>query len=370
MKIPVCTPTFVGNEKKYVNDCLDTNWISSSGKYIDKFEEMFAKFCGTKYAVACSNGSTALHLAMASLEVGLGDNVICPNFSIISTSNAIVQVGAIPKFVDSDEKTWCIDPSKIEEKIDDKTKAIMVMHTYGCPCDMDEIMAIAKKYDLKVIEDAAEAHGATYKDKPVGSFGDVACFSFYANKIITTGEGGMVVTNNEKIYKKLKSLRNLGFTEPRFIHFDFGFNYRMTNIQAAIGCAQMEDAENLLNLRIVNAITYNKFLKDVPGITLPPNPEDRKNVYWMYGILIDKKRFGMSASSLMQKLKEKGIETRNFFYSLHDQPIYEAFKTDEKFPVSYKLYEEGLYLPSSSDLKLKELTYVCDSIKEAKNETR
>jgi len=368
MNISVCKPFLDGREKEYVNDCIDTNWISSGGKYVERFEKEFSKFCGVKYGVACSNGTTALHLALSSLNIGIGDNIICPNFSIISTSNAIVQVGALPKFVDSDEKTWCIDPSKIEEKIDSKTKAIMVMHTYGCPCDMDEIMAIAKKHDLKVIEDAAEAHGATYKGKPVGSFGDVACFSFYANKIITTGEGGMVVTNNEDIYKKIRSLRNLGFTEPRFVHFDFGFNYRMTNIQAAIGCAQMEYADHLVDLRSSNAGIYNARLKDVEGITLPPILEDRENVYWMYGILVDKEKFGMSASSLMQKLKEKGIETRNFFYSLHDQPIYEAFKTDEKFPVTYKLYECGLYLPSSSDLTIKEIAYVCNAIKEVNNE--
>lgn len=366
--IPVCEPTLEGNELKYVTDCIKSGWISSSGKYIADFENAFAKFCNVKHAVACSNGTTAIHLAIEALGIKKGDEVIIPTFTMIATANAIIYAGAKPVLVDSEKETWNIDTSKIEEKINKRTKAIMVVHTYGHPVDMDAVLKIANKHKLFVIEDAAESHGAEYKGKRTGGLGDIACFSFFGNKIITTGEGGMVTTNNDELAERARLLRNHAFGKPRFIHSELGFNYRLTNIQAAIGLAQVEKAEYLVNRRIENAKIYTSLLKDVPGITTPPQKSWAKNVYWMYGILVDKKKFGMSKDELMEELMKKGIETRSFFYPMHKQPVY--FKKDERFPditgkypVSEKLFEEGVYLPSGSSLTKEQIKFVVDTIK-------
>src|SRR3989344_1672719 len=223
--IPVCEPTLAGNELKYVTDCVKTNWISSAGKYIKEFEDRFSQFCGVKYGVSCSSGTAAIHLALEALGIGKGDEVIIPTFTMIATANAVIYAGAKPVLVDSELETWNMDVNKIEEKITKKTKAIMPVHTYGHPVDMDPIIKLAKDYNLKVIEDAAEAHGAEYKGKKVGGLSDASCFSFYSNKIITTGEGGMVLTNNDEVAEKARSLRNLAFTKPRFLHSEIGFNY-------------------------------------------------------------------------------------------------------------------------------------------------
>ncbi|MBI3034057.1 DegT/DnrJ/EryC1/StrS family aminotransferase [Candidatus Woesearchaeota archaeon] len=367
--IPVCEPTLQGNEKKYVDKCVETNWISSSGTFIEEFEKRFSKFCGVKYGVSCSNGTVALHLALASIGIGKGDEVIVPTFSIIAVSNAVLYTGAIPVFVDSEMKTWNMNPDMIEEKITEKTKAIISMHTYGCPVDMDRIRKIADKHNLKIVEDAAEAHGATYKDRMAGSLGDVACFSFYANKIITTGEGGMVVTNDEKIADKARLLRNHAFTKPRFVHYEVGFNYRMTNIQAAIGVAQMERAGELLKGRRSNAPRYENELKGVDGITLPPECPYGTNVYWMYGILIDKDKFGMGKDEVMKELEQQGIETRSFFFPMHLQPVYkknQAINCGGEYPVSEKLYAQGLYLPSSSHLTNEQIKKIGIALKSLK----
>jgi len=297
--IPVCEPTLNGNEKKYVLDCLDTNWISSNGKYIELFETKFAEFCNVKYGVSCSNGTTALHLALAVLNIGKDDEVIIPDFTMIATINSVLYTGAKPIVVDSEMQSWNMDVDKIEEKITEKTKVIMVVHTYGHPINMEKVNEIAKKHNLFVIEDAAEAHGAEFNGKKIGSLSDIACFSFYANKIITTGEGGMIVTNNEKYAERAKLLKNHAFTKPRFVHHEIGFNYRMTNIQAAIGLAQVENVDKLVEARIKNAQLYNQKLKDVKGVILPPEQSNVKNVYWMYGILIEKE-FGMSAKEVMK----------------------------------------------------------------------
>lgn len=369
-KIAVCNPYLNGNELKYVEDCIKTNWIGSMGKYIDEFEKRFAEFCDVKYAVACSNGTVALHLAVESLGIGFGDEVIVPSFSMVATSNSVIYAGAKPVFVDSELRTWNIDPEKIEEKITTRTKAIIVVHTYGHPCDMERIMRIARKNNLYVIEDAAEAHGAIYKGKKIGSLGDVAAFSFYSNKILTAGEGGMVITNNKEAAEKAKAKRNHCFSKTRFIHDDLGYNYRITNIQAAIGLAQLEKADEYVNARIMNAQKYNSLLKNADGITLPPYSKDVKNVYWMYGILIDKEKYGMTAKELMAALGKEGIDTRAFFYPLNKQPFYiENKKKDPRFP-EYKddcpnaefLWNNGLYLPSSSNLTEEEIRTVCNAI--------
>ena len=361
--IPVCRPTLLGNEKEYVVSCIEDNWISSNGQYIGKFEIDFPLWCGSKWGVACSNGTTALHLALRCLDIKEGDEVIVPDFSIISTANAVKYCGATPVFVDSELDTWNMNPEGIEQWITNKTKAIIVVHTYGCPADMDKIMAIAKKYNLKVIEDAAEAHGAEYKGNRVGSLGDIACFSFYANKIITCGEGGMLVTKEKKYYDKAKSLRNLAFQMPRFIHHDIGYNYRMTNIQAAIGCAQLENADDYVNMRKINAQRYTKVLETVPGITTPPDCPYGTNVYWMYGILVDEKEYGMSRDELMKRLEKNNIQTRTFFYPTHAQPIFGGKFSDE-YKNSRFLWENGLYLPSSSDLTEEEIEKISFLIKQ------
>lgn len=364
--IPVCEPTLTGNELKYVTDCIKTNWISSSGKYIEQFEKIFSEFCNVDYGIACSNGTVALHLAIESLGIGKGDEVIIPAFTMIATANAVIYSGARPVLVDSEKGTWNINPKLIEEKITKNTKAIMVVHTYGHPCNMDPIIRIAKKHSLKVIEDAAEAHGAEYKGRRVGSLSDVAAFSFYGNKIITTGEGGMVVTNDKKIAERAKVLRNHAFIEPRFLHKEVGFNYRMTNIQAAIGVAQMEYANKLVNARITHAKLYNRLLKGVNGITLPPEKEWAKNVYWMYGLLIEEE-FGLTKDKVMKNLYEKGIDTRSFFYPMHKQPVFK--RDDERFPdttgsypVSEDIYNKGFYLPSGSSLTEEQIKTVANAL--------
>lgn len=367
--IPVCEPTIIGNEKKYVNQCFETNWISSGGPFIDEFEEKFSKFCHVKYGVSCTSGTAALHLALVSLGIGKGDEVIVPDFSMIALANSAIYSGATPVFVDSEMKTWNMNPDLIEEKITSRTKAIIAMHTYGCPPDMDRINAIAKKHGLKVVEDAAEGHGAIYKGRIAGSLGDVGCFSFYANKIISTGEGGMLVTNDKALADKARILKNHAFTKPRFIHHDVGFNYRMANIQAAIGVAQLENAEKLVNMRKTNAELYYEELGGVEGITLPPKCPYGTSVYWMYGILVDEKKFGRGKDEIMALLEKSGVDTRSFFYPMHLQPVY--MKNPEidcsgKYPVSEQLYNQGFYLPSSGHLTPDQIKRVCDVLKSLK----
>jgi perosamine synthetase len=369
--IEVCEPTLQGNEKKYVDQCIDTNWISSGGSFIDEFEKRFSEYCGVKHAITCSNGTTALHLALASLGIGKGDEVIVPDFSVISLAYAVIYTGATPVFVDSELKTWNIDPDKIEEKITDRTKALLVMHTYGCPADMDKIRTIADKHGLKVIEDAAEAFGAVYKGRKAGSLGDIGCFSLYANKVVTTGEGGMVVTNNKEIAETVARLKNLAFIRPRFIHHEIGFNYRLTNIQAAIGVAQMERADELVKGRSSNAPAYDAELQAVDGITLPPKCPYGNSVYWMYGILIDKNKFGIGREEAMNLLKERGVDTRSFFYPMHLQPILRkdpSIDCQGEYPVAEKLYNEGFYLPSSSHLTPELIKEVCTTLKSLRKE--
>ncbi len=363
--IPVCTPYLKGNEKKYLVDCIDTNWISSSGKYIKAFEGKFSRYCHSKYGITTTSGTTALHLAFAVAGISKGDEVIMPSFTIASTAFAAIYCGAKPVFVDSEPDTWNIDPKKIEVKITKRTKAIVPVHMYGHPCDMTAIMRIARKHKLIVIEDAAEVHGAEYKGKKVGGIGDIGCFSFYGNKIITCGEGGMIVTNSKKLADRSRRLKNLSFLEnKRFWHKEIGFNYRMTNMQAAIGLAQLELIDEMADRRRRNASIYNSRLKDIPGLTLPVERPEVKNVYWMYSILIDE-GFGVSRTKLIKKLKDAGIESRTFFIPMHQQPILKKMRIigKGKYPVADAISKQGLYLPSGSGLKKKEIEYICDCIR-------
>lgn len=361
--IPVCEPMLAGNEMKYVRHAVETNWISSAGRYIREFESAFADACATTYGVACANGTVALHLALATLGLEPGDEVIIPAFTMIATANVVTYCGATPVLVDSEPDYWQMDVEQVAERITPRTKAIMPVHIYGHPVDMDPLNELAQRHGITVIEDAAEAHGARYKGRPVGSLGDAAGFSFYGNKIITTGEGGMITTNNREIAQLAWNLRDHAFsTDRHFWHKHIGFNYRMTNLQAAIGLAQVEQLDTFVEARRRNAAHYTRLLADRPGITTPPEAPWARNVYWMYGILVDRERFGLSRDQLRAALAEHGIETRTFFIPIHCQPIYWEHFKGQRFPVAEALCRDGLYLPSASSLTADEIEYICQII--------
>lgn len=353
--IPVCEPLLSGKEVEYVNDCLNTGWISSTGKYVKAFEESFASYCDAKYAVGVTNGTVALHLALVAAGVGKGDEVIIPNFTMIATAFAVCYTGATPVFVDADPLSWNIDINLIESKITKRTKVIMPVSIFGHPCDMDEINDLARKYKLLVIEDAAESHGAEYKGRKVGTLADITSFSFFANKNLTTGEGGALVTNNEELYRKMLYFKNMCFPleSPRnYLHNDIGFNYRMSNIHAAIGLAQVEKADEYKEMRIRNHQLYESYLKDVDGINFQQSRHYVTNVFWMNSIVIDPKKYGKTRDELVQHLKEKGIDTRLLFKGMHIQPsmIKYGCYCNDNYPITTILSENGFYLPSGSAL--------------------
>lgn len=374
--IPVNEPLIGGKELQYVTECLKTGWISSEGIFIREFEEQWAAYCGMKYGIALSNGTTALQVASGCIDLNPGDEVIIPAFTIISCALAVIYNGGKPVLVDSEQRTWTIDTTKIEDKITERTRAIMPVHIYGHPCDMAPIWELSKKYNLIVIEDAAEAHGAEYRIevqngegyqwKKSGGLGDISCFSFYANKIITTGEGGMVLTNNEGYAEKARSLRNLCFKkERRFYHSELGHNFRLTNIQAAIGLAQVERIDALIEKKRWIGYSYNERLKDVKRLILPIEEPWAKNVYWMYGIVLDETA-GLDAEEFAKRLKEKGVDTRPFFLGMHEQPVFQKmglFK-GERYPVAERIARKGLYLPSGLTLTERDIDEVVKAVKE------
>ena len=365
--IPVCEPYLNGNELKYVQDAVTSNWISSQGKFIEKFEKEFANFCGVQYASGVCNGTVALHLALVALDIGPGDEVIIPNFTMISTALCVCYTGAIPVFVDADPKTWNIDVEKIEEKITDKTKAILAVHIFGNPCDMNAINEIAQKHGLRIVEDAAEAHGAEYRGVKTGALSDIAAFSFYANKNLTTGEGGMVVTQSQKLYDKCRYFKNVCFPldgKREFIHKHLGFNYRMSNLHAAIGLAQVEKAYDYREQRIKNNAFYKQRLGHVEGITFPEDEAESLNVHWMNAVLIDPDIFGMSRDQVIEALNLKGIETRLLFTGMHEQPALKNIGCDcsGEYLVTKDLTRKGLYLPSASSLSENQIEYICSAL--------
>jgi perosamine synthetase len=364
--IRVCEPTLCGNELAYVTDAIQTNWISSAGNYIRRFESLFAEKMGSRYGIACANGTVALHLALATLGLDPGDEVIIPTFTMIATANAVTYCNAVPVLVDSEMGTWNMDPEQIEAKITPRTRAITVVHTYGHPVDMDAINEIAARHGLFVLEDAAEAHGAVYKGRPVGSLGDAASFSFYGNKIVTTGEGGMITTNREDVARLAWNLRDHAFsTERHFWHRFVGFNYRMTNLQAAVGLAQTEQMESFVHARRQHAALYTRLLREIPGVVTPPEASWARNVYWMYGILLDPE-FGISRDELRVRLARRGIETRTFFIPMHCQPIYFEQYRGQRYPVAEDLCRRGLYLPSASGLTEEQVRIVVDAVRECR----
>jgi perosamine synthetase len=364
--IPVNEPLLNGNEKKYLMECIDTCWISSEGPFVKRFEELFSKYIGGKHGIAVCNGTAALEVAMAAIDLQTGDEVIMPTFTIISCAFAVIRRGGIPVLVDVEPDTWCMDVNQIKDKITEKTKAIMPVHMYGHPVDMDPIMELAEKHDLYIIEDAAEVHGAEYKGRKCGGIGHINCFSFYANKIITTGEGGVVVTNNNQLMERARLHRNLCFkVGRRFIHEEIGGNYRMTNLQAAVGVAQMERIEEFVAIKRKNAAIYTERLSSIDCLQLPAQKEWAKNVYWMYGIVLDEST-GFNAADFAKSLKQKGIDTRPFFLGMHEQPVFcemGLFK-GECYPVAERIASQGLYLPSGMTLTKEEISQVASSIEE------
>ena len=364
--IPVNTPILSGNELKYLTECIETGWISSEGPFIKKFEYQFSNYVDRKHGIAVANGSAALDIAVQALQLAKDDEVIMPTFTIISPAQSVVRAGAVPVLVDSDAETWNMDVTQIEKKITSKTKAILVVHVYGVPVDMDPVLDLCKKHHLYLIEDAAEMHGQTYKGKQCGSFGDISTFSFYPNKHITTGEGGMIVCNDNALSDRCKKLRNLAF-EPngrRFVHEELGWNYRMTNLQAALGVAQLEKIEQHLIMKRRIGEKYRKGLKDLKGFQQQKFKTDfAENIYWVFGLVGESEE---QANEMVKKLNDHKIGTRPFFWCMHEQPVFKKmglFK-NEKYPVAEKLARNGFYIPSGLGLKDEEIDTVINLMNE------
>lgn len=377
--IPVNEPLLEKEDFDLLKDAFDTGWISSAGKYVEEFENDWAEYCGCKYGVSVSNGTTALQVAVESLGVTSGDEVIMPSYTIISCAMAVIRCGATPVLIDCEPDTWCININNIESKITSKTKAIMVVHIFGHPVDMDPVIELAQKYKLKIIEDAAEVHGAKYltnrntkeeKWQMCGGLGDVSTFSFFANKLITTGEGGMVVTNDKEIADRAKDLRNLCFRKDRrFKHTELGHQFRFTNMQAAVGINQIKRMDKIIERKRWAAAEYRKRLGGVDSISLQVEHAWATNVYWVHAILL-KDTCNIDAYQLASKLYDKGVETRPFFLGMHDQPVFHEMGLflNEDYPVTDYIAKNGLYLPSGLAVTLEQIEYSCNALKEALNE--
>lgn len=365
--IPVNEPLLDGNEKKYLSECIDTGWISSEGPFVKRLEKDFSACVGRKYGIAVANGSVALDLAIAALGIGQGDEVILPSFTIISCAAAIVRAGATPVVVDSDPKNWNMDLQQVKARITNRTKAVMAVHIYGLCVDMDALLAITEPLGIAVIEDAAQAHGQTVRGRPCGSFGVISSFSFYPNKHITTGEGGMVMVDDDALAARSDSLRNLCFQpEKRFVHEELGWNFRMSNLQAAVGCAQLERLDEFTKIKRAMGKLYRELLADVKGIEQPLTKTDwAENIYWVYGlVLADDVPF--DAKEAMARLAKLGIGTRPFFWGMHEQPVFKKmglFK-DENLPVMQRLARRGFYIPSGMALTVAQAERVAAAVRE------
>ena len=374
--ISVNEPLIGEKEIEYVNECLRTGWVSSAGRFIEEFEQKWAEYCGMQYGIAMSNGTAALQAAVACIGLNPGDEVIIPTFTIISCALGVVYNGGKPVLIDSDPCTWTMDVNRIKEKITPRTRAIMPVHIYGHPVDMDPVMTLAQRHGLIVIEDAAEAHGAEYLSgrngktptwKPCGGLGHISTFSFYANKLITTGEGGMVLTSDEAYAERARSLRNLCFRpERRFYHTQLGYNFRLTNMQAAVGLAQLERMDQIITKKRWLGRAYTDRLRDFAGLRLPVEQPWARSVYWMYGLVLDEAT-GMNGDQFAERLKEYGVETRPFFLGLHEQPVFleRGLFAGERYPVAERLARQGLYLPSGLALTETQLDDVCEAVRKA-----
>lgn len=365
--IPVNEPLLNGNEKKYLIECIDSGWISSEGPFVKKFEEQFAKRVERQYGIAVANGSGALDIAVQALCLGPGDEIILPSFTIISCAASVIRAGATPVLVDSDPVTWNMDINQLADKITPRTKAIIVVHIYGLPVDMVPFLGLAAKHGFKVIEDTAEMHGQTCNGRPCGSFGDISTFSFYPNKHLTTGEGGMLVCNDPKLAERCRSLRNLCFKEKqRFVHEELGWNYRMTNLQAALGLAQLERLDEFVERKRQMGRLYTELLTGVSGVQLPLATTDyAENIYWVYGVVLDND-LDFDAAEAMRRLGSKCVGTRPFFWPMHEQPVFKKMGlfSNEAYPVAEKLARRGFYLPSGLALTREQMEIVSSRVKE------
>ena len=373
--MPINEPLLDGRELEYVTECIRDGWISSAGRFVDAFEREWAAYCGRKHGVAVSNGSAALQAALAVLDLEEGDEVVLPTFTIVSCVTAVLAAGATPVLVDSDPRTWCMDAGQVEEKLTGRTRAIMPVHIYGHPVDLDPLLGLAAERDIVIVEDAAEAHGAEYltgRDtgspewKRCGGFGELSSFSFYANKIVTTGEGGMVLTDSDELAERLRLYRNLGFRpERRFLHDTIGFNLRLTNVQAAIGVAQIERAEQTVERKREVGRAYTERLRDLPGLELQAEEPWARSVFWMFGVVLAEET-GLDAPGLASLLAERGVESRPFFLGMHEQPVFLArgLFSGESYPTAERLARQGLYLPSGTALTDGQVERVCDALAE------
>ncbi|HXM98297.1 MAG TPA: DegT/DnrJ/EryC1/StrS family aminotransferase [Candidatus Dormibacteraeota bacterium] len=365
--IPVNQILLNGNEKKYLNECIDTGWISSEGPFVGRFEKEFAVRMGRAHGVAVCNGSAALEAAVAALRLSEGHEVILPSFTIISCASAIVRAGATPVLVDSDPLTWNMDVEAVKRRITPRTRAILAVHIYGLPVDMDPLLELAAQHGLHVIEDAAEMHGQRYKGRPCGSFGDISIFSFYSNKHVTTGEGGMILVDDQELAGRCRSLRNLCFQpQKRFVHEDIGWNMRMTNLQAALGVAQLERLDEFAARKREIGRQYTELLKDIPGVQLPlARCEYAENIYWVYGLLL-RDDVPFDAEGAMRRLRELGIETRPFFWPMHEQPVFRKMGmfAGESYPMAERLARRGFYVPSGMALTREQLGRVAEGVRQ------
>ena len=363
--IPVNEPLIGTAETGYVEECLRTGWISSAGRFIHEFEQAWAAYCGMEHGVAVTNGSAALELAVWALDLDPGDEIIMPSFTIVSCALAATYNGAAPVLVDADPETWCMDVAQVEARITERTRAVMPVHIYGHPVDMDPVRELADRHGLAIIEDAAEAHGATYRGKRCGGLGDLSCFSFYANKIITTGEGGMVLTNDAALAQRARSGRNLCFRDDRrFWHTEAGHNFRLTNVQAAIGLGQVERIDELVAAKRRMGARYTELLAGLP-LQLPVEREWAENVYWMYGVVLTGEA-GMDAAEFAARLAGRGVQTRPFFTGMHEQPVFleRGLFAGESYPVAARIARMGLYLPSGLALTEEQQDAVVSAVRE------
>jgi perosamine synthetase len=363
--IPVSEPVLDERALANIQEAVQTGWISSEGRFITEFERRWATYCGVAHGIAVCNGTAALEVAIEALALPPGSEVILPSFTIISCVAAVLRAGYRPVLVDCEADTWCLDVAEVERKINARTRAIMPVHIYGHMADMDPLVELARRFKLAIVEDAAEAHGATYRDRRAGSIGVMGCFSFYANKIVTTGEGGMVVTGNPELAERVRSLRNLGFRkERRFLHTELGHNFRLTNLQAAIGVAQVERLEEHVARKRNMAALYNSQLRDVHGLRLPVERPGVRNVYWMYGVVLDDS-VPFDAAAFAARLREEGVDTRPFFLGMHEQPVLRerGLFEGERYPVTERIARRGLYLPSGLGLREAEIDTVCTAVR-------
>ena len=362
--IPVSEPLLDGNDLAYVTEAVESGWISSEGRFITAFERDWAQRCGVAHGIAVCNGSVALELAMAALALPAGSEVILPSFTIISCASAVIRAGCVPVLVDCEPDTWCLDVEEVERRITPRTRAVMPVHIYGHMADMDPLVDVARRHGLVIVEDAAEAHGAEYHGRRAGGIGGIATFSFYANKIITTGEGGMVVTDDSALAERARSLRNLCFRrDQRFLHEELGFNFRMTNVQAAIGLAQVERLDDHVARKRRMGALYGDRLREIAGLHLPVERPGVKNVYWMYAVVLDE-ALGLDAKEFARRLRELGVDTRPFFLGMHEQPVFRerGLFLGDHHPVTERIARQGLYLPSGLALTEAQIDTVCNAV--------